>query len=383
MNEAKYVMVFAVFILFASAAFATPALPNVIVSDIDPQPVEPGRDVVIDIVLYNRLTTSIDSFSVRLDYQFPFIFKSSSENLMNQNLCIDCSKKNTYFFSIDPTAVSGIYPVYIKTYSNSSEVSKQIDVRVRGTPSLVLAAPTNGLNNVTPDSQFSVVLDVKNIGSGQARQIRIQPESTNFIVLGGGTKTIDAINASQSSFIQFDFITASEIDANSYSLPFRLYYLDEEGNSLNTTQSLGLKVVNKGDINIQSIKTVSALGSSTIIANQPFTVVARLENVGHGNADFVTAEITCPFNGAKKAFIGQLKKDENGPAVFDFISTATGQFKCNINTFYTDDIDSHTFSDSFDVTVIGQDYSGSIVTVIIIIIILLYLLRKKIFRKKK
>jgi hypothetical protein len=375
-------VIFAAFILFASAAFAAPALPNIIVSGIDPQPAEPGQNVAIDITLYNRLTASIDGFSVQLVYQYPFIFKSSSENLVDQNLCFDCSKKNTYYLSIDPTAVSGTYPVYVKAYSSTSEESKQIDVRVRGTPSLVLSSSAAGLNNVTPDSQFSIAIDVKNIGSGQARQIRIQPESTNFIVLGSGTKTIDAINASFSSPVRFDFITASGIDANSYSLPFRLYYLDEVGNALNTTQSLGIKVVNKGDINIQSIKVVSSAGSPTIIANQPFTVVARLENVGHGTADFVTAEISCQFNGAKKAFIGQLKKDENGPAVFDFSSPTAGNFKCAINAFYTDDTGSHTLSDSFDVTVIGQDYSGSVITVIIVVIILLYVFRKRIFRKK-
>src|SRR3989344_4915150 len=368
-----------VFLMFISAVFA---YPSITVEKIDPQPVEPGRDVAIDITLNNRLTSGTGDFSVHLDAESPIILKSSSEDLSKVNLCPDCKKRNTYFLSISPTAVSGTYPIYVRLSSPSESTARQkIDIRVQGKPNIIFSTDST-VNKITPNSQFPITLNIENVGSGQARQIQIKPESNTFIVLGGSVKTLDSVDPLQAKQITFDFVSSSDLVATSYSIPFKISYLDEQGNIINTSQNLGVKVVNKGEIDIQTIKIASNTGSPVVAAGEGFVIIARLENVGEGDADSINADIACPFNGNKKAFLGQLKKDEDAPAVFNLVSTRSGEFTCKLMVFYEDDLGSHQKEEEFGVSISSPNYSG-VVVFIIIILVLVFIFRKRIpFFKK-
>src|SRR3989338_1212220 len=361
----KLIFVFA-FLLLVSV---TLAYPTITVEKIDPQPVEPGRDVAIDITLHNKLTTGTGDFSTHLDAESPIILKSSSEDLSKVNLCPDCKKRNTYFLSISPTAVSGTYPIYVKLSSPSESTARQkIDIRVQGKPNIIFSTDST-VNKITPNSQFPITLNIENVGSGQARQIQINPESNTFIVLGGSVKTLDFIDPLQTKQITFDFVSSSDLVATSYSIPFKISYLDEQGNIINTSQDLGVKVVNKGEIDVQTIKMASNTGSPTITAGEGFTLIARLENVGEGNADSITADIECPFNGNKRAFLGQLKKDEDAPAVFNLVSPGSGEFKCKLLVSYRDDLGNHQKEEDFSVSITPVNYMGLIIFLIIILIL--------------
>lgn len=378
----KYAFLIVVLAIPGTAFAAT--LPTILVEKADPQPVEPGRDLTIDVTFFNRLTSDTGTFSVELEHGPQLVFKSSSEDLSRVSLCGGCSQKNKYFLSVEPTTVSGTYPVYIKAQTSDATVRQKVDVKVQGRPNLIFSAEPEGLNNITPNSQFVVSLEVTNIGSGQARQIKIQPESAAFSVLGGAVRTIDTLNATETGAIRFDFAASSSLAADSYSIPFRLVYLDEQGTLINSSQNLGVRVVNKGEVNIQTIKVVANTGSPVITVGQPFTVIARLENTGDGNADSVAAGLECPFAPAKKAFIGQLKKDEDAPAVFDVVSSRTGNHKCSLVISYKDDTGAYELADSFEVAVTPPNLAGAAVPVLAIAAVLAYVFRKRLpFFKKK
>ena len=373
---------FIVVILLHSVVFA---LPKIIVNKIDPQPVEPGKDLTIDVTIFNEESSGTGDFTVEMEHQFPFIFKSSTEDLSKINLCATCQKQNRYFLTVDANAVSGTYPVFVKEYTSNLETKKQVDIKIQGKPSIIFSTSVQGLDKIIPNSEFAVVIDVNNIGSGQARQIKIQPESSMFVVIGGSVKSLDNLNPRETKQVVFDFVSASDIDASSYSIPFKISYLDEQGASINASQNLGVKVVNKGEISIQTIKIAStSTGSVSIAASEPFTIIARLENVGEGNADSIVTDIICPFEGSKRAFMGQLKKDEDAPAVFNLITSKSGEFKCKILVSYEDDLGSHQKEEEFGVSIASPDYSG-VVVFIIIILVLVFIFRKRIsfFKKKK
>lgn len=376
-GKREIAIIFAALLIFSSMAFAA-SLPTILVDKVDPQPAEPGKDITVDVTFFNKETRETGDFSVVFEASYPIILKSSTEDLRKVNLCGGCSKKNKYFLIVDSSAVSATYPVYIKVMSSGSEISQRVDIKVKGVPNLVFSTDSVGLDNVTPNSKFSIVLDVKNIGSGQARQIKIQSESTDFIVLGSAVKTLDVLGPNQTKQITFDFLSSSSLTANSYAIPFRFYYLDDEGNTINNTQNLGLRVVNKGDVTIQTIKIVSNTGSTLIPLNQPFTVVIRLENIGEGTADFISSDVYCPFSEPKKSYLGQLKKDEDAPLVFDMISKLSGVHTCNLTISYKDDTGSYTISDKFNVNIQSAEYFGMVVILIIIIVVALFIFRKKV-----
>ena len=197
-----------------------------------------------------------------------------------------------------------------------------------------------------------------------------------FAVLGGSVKSVDSLNPNRTSQLSFNFVSASSLEATSYAIPFKISYLDEQGNSLNTSQSLGVRVVNKGKINIQNIKIASAGGNSVIIAGQQLTIIARLENVGRGDADSVAAEVQCPFSSVKKAFVGQLKKDSNAPSVFDLTPPTAGNFVCNLNITYEDDTGVHKLAEKFDVTIVPAN--PPVLPILVFIIAVAIIFRKKI-----
>ena len=125
------------------------------------------------------------------------------------------------------------------------------------------------------------------------------------------------------------------------------------------------------------MKVAANTGSSGITVGRPFTIIARLENVGYGDADAISADVNCPFSPAKKAFIGQLKKDEDAPAVFELTSQQSGSFKCDLIVNFKDDTGSRQITETFDVTVAGPDYSG-LLTLLIIIAAIAFIFRKRI-----
>jgi hypothetical protein len=363
-------------ILLSMPAFAATAAPTILVGNVTPQPVEPGRDVTIEITLFNRLTTPIENFNVALESTAPVRLKSASK-APPPSLCEGCKDTLTYYISVDSTATSGTYPIYVTAAAGGTETKHKIDINVRGKPNLILSADPDSLRNITPDSQFRIVLVLDNIGSGQARQIRLQTDSKNFNVLGGSTRTLDELDAGDSSPILFEFITASTLQADSYSVPFTIMYLDEQGNQINSTQNLGARVVNRADVNIQTIKVVSAAGSSSITAGEPFTAIARLENIGPGDADAISAELECPFMPGKKAFLGQLKKDEDAPVVFDITTTKTGSFSCSLSVFYKDDTGSKQFTEAFEVSIASPNYAGTLFMLLAILAALAFVFRKR------
>lgn len=380
MRLMKKIVIVAMLLITMQIAFAS--LPTIIISGVDPQPVEPGKDVTLDVTLFNKLTTDTGDFAVELQTQNPIILKSSSRDLSTVNLCSGCKQENTYFLTIDSRAVSGTYPVYVKALAGNLELREQVDIKVQGRPNVIFSVSSKGLGNVTPNSQFSVILEVNNAGTGQARQLKIQPDSTNFIVIGNPLKTLDILDASQNMKINFDFVAAAALEATSYVIPFKISYLDYQGNVINSTQSIGLNVVNKGEINIQGIKIASSAGASQINKANPFTVVVRLENIGSGDADSIVADIACPFNGPKKAFLGQLKKDEDSPAVFELTSPDAGIFTCDLMVAFVDDMGSHELSEKFDVTIAEGDSPLGIV-IVVLLIAGVFIFRKRIFLKKK
>lgn len=367
------------FLLAVNIAFAD--LPDVQSAAADPKTVEPGQDVSVDVTFYNNLPKETGPFSVIIDAQEPVIFKSSSKDMQSVNLCGGCKVDNTYFLSVATNAISRSYPVYIRMRAGNIESQHQVDIKVRGKPNVIFSTKSQ-LDNITPGSVFPVVLDVANIGTDQARQIKLQPDSSSFIVLGNPLKVVDALGAGEAKPILFEFVAAESLTANSYTIPFKISFLDYQGATSNATQSLGLRVVNKGGINVQNIKAASSAGGA-ITTNQPFTVIVRLENTGPGDADTIVADISCPFNGPKKAFLGQLKKDEDAPAVFELTSTSSGNFACDLHVSYKDDTGAHEFTDKFDIAVAQNN--PPLLAAAIIILALLYIFRKRIlaFLKRK
>ena len=181
------------------------------------------------------------------------------------------------------------------------------------------------------------------------------------------------------SSVHFLMSVGSELKAGAYNLPFELSYIDESGVSYNSTQNVGARVVNLGRISIQNIKIT---GNGEPSANSPVSIIVRIENTGKGIVDAIESELTCGGQSAK-SFLGQLKRDEDAPAVFDMTMQSGGSHECALTTVYSDDLGSHSVTNKLNIYLKNPEPPVMQVIILLVILGLVYyfLIRKR--RKKK
>lgn len=328
---------------------------RIVVEEIDPAPVEPGEDVTVGVRLQNIGGANAQHVNVLLDIKPPFKYKTQIDRFDDITLCAGCSKDNTYYLTVDDEAVSGVYPLNFYVFmgdTHSQLFTQKVEINVRGVPNLVYM--TESVDMVVPNTQFPSMLHIDNIGTGRARQIKVRPTSEDFIVLGSSLKTIDLLQPTQEIKVPLIFTTSENIPADVYHIPVEIEYLDEKGSSFTNEESIGVRVIDYGEINIDSIRISSVDGSPMVEQGKPFTITARLENVGYGNAEYISSELDCPFEGNKKAYVGQLDRYEDAPAVFRLLSKEKGHFNCILKTTFKDDTGYHVQEDPFDVFVRGN-----------------------------
>ena len=374
----KKALLFAALAVVLMSSMVNAAAIKIIVNDVSPQPVEPGNDLTVRIT-YSNVDSDFTLSTARLDLRYPFSLKTSTESFENGfELCAHCSRTNTYFIHVDSAAGSGVYPIFVRAVQSGSESVRTINVTVRGKPNIVLSSAA--VTNTTPSSVFIMEVQAENIGTGAARQLKIVSKSSDFISLGSSVMTVAGVAPGNVSKVSFLMSVGSELKAGAYNLPFEIGYVDESGTSYNSTQNVGARVVNMGKISIQNIKIASAFGDA--IAGSPVSVIVRIENTGKGTMDAIESELTC--NGqSSKSFLGQLKRDEDAPAVFDITLQSGGRHMCTMTTGYSDDLGSHTVTNRFDIYL--KNPEPPVMQIIILLVILglayYFLIRKR--RKKK
>lgn len=364
MKKYIFIMCFAAAFFALSAAVQAQNI-RIIVNDVTPQPAEPGNDLTLRVTFNSIEKDTISGLKAYLDLRQPFVLKTSTEPFESGfDLCGFCQRTNTYFISVDKDANSGIYPIFVRyTSAAGSESFKTVNVSVKGSPNIVLVA--DPVNNATPADVFDLRTEVKNIGTGNANQIKIVSKSSDFVSIGGSVATLGSIGAKNSSFVAFRMSTNEDLKAGSYNLPFEVNYKDELGILYNVTQNIGVRVVNDGMLSIQSIKVASASGQPS--AGKPLSVIIRLENIGNGDVDSIDAEITCDGQKAR-TFLGQLKRDEDAPAVFDIIIPSGGKHECTMVTNYADDTGRKTLESRFDIIIAGSEPPFMIIILVVIVI---------------
>jgi len=361
------VTIFLISISNVSAIIIEPAYLRVVAEEVSPEPVEPGQDVTVKIRLINEGVETAEDVSLKLNADYPFFVKTESHDFKDKiSLCGGCSIDSTYYLIVDGNAKSGLYSLDFEIYmdGNTIELPDTINIKVVGKPDIILETKVIKAN-VSSGDKFIINFDAKNIGTGIARNIKITPQSDNILMIGSNINLINEINPEKTVSFSSEFIVKESLVPDTYKFPIKLEYVDEQGSSYETSFDIGVNVLERADVSFQSIKITPTIPT---LADE-IHMEGIIENTGKGSANKVTVELITPEGKIYKAFIGQLKADNDAPFYFDAKPESIGMQTATLKVSYFDDFGFHSYETTINKEV-GKP-TNNVITIIILLLVAL------------
>ena len=363
--------IFLVFLILLSSSFLYATAPEITLNSIEPNPVQPGQDLTVQIKILNDGNDEIILGRTTLNFGESFILKSDDQNDGETTLCSSCSKSITFFLTAKSDLDSGFYTIKVKSqYDGTLSAEQDFSVQVTGLPNLVLNV-VNELD-VIPESSFELELELVNEGTGLAKNIKITPNSEEVGLLDENFLFQKTLGIGSSQKIVGNFLSSSEIEAGYLLLPITLSYEDSQNNLYEVEETIGLEIKDKANIILQHLEI-----ENTITSGDPATISLRLENDGVGRAKNVRVSLNGDVSGQKEAFFGSLKKNEDLPFIFSVIPQNSGIIPLEITISYEDDFGSHTTIENVSLEVKSKSYLQIIIVGMLLLLGIIVLIIKR------
>ena len=354
------------------------------VNELTPQPVEPGRDLVLSVTLDNRGGGVANGVTLTIVPDSPIILKSEKDRIMRfEKIIGHGARVETYLLHLDPAAVSGDYEIELgATWTDDDQRREQnltVPVVVRGIPKLVISEITIDPETIKPEDTFDLSFLVSNEGTGTASTVQMTAalDDLPFVPVGADTRIIRKLEAGASERLSYRIMVSDAAEISAHTIPIKMCYDDESGGNISSQSSVGINVLGDADLCIASVKTSPENPAS----GDTVTLTFKIENSGHGDAESVKATIDIPFAGTKTAFLGKIEADDDAPGLFTFRATERGDIPYRAVISYKDDIGVHTTTEELSLY-LGNGGNGGILipalaAVALIVVGGLYLRRKR------
>ncbi len=355
-------------------------LVNTYLEKITPYPVEPGQDFTLHLRTYNEGDDLADNVKVKVKYGNEFFLKGKENNFDKPfELCVDCSKDNTYYFLVSTDTKSGEYPIIVDTYEGGAKKENKVFIRVIGIPDIIFKAKVL-TQNVVADSYFDVKISVLNLGTGIAKDIKIQPVTDGFVMNGENILYINSLKPDHYFNKTIRFMTSDLLNKNPYKIKFKISYKDEKSQEKYFEQEFGVKVIDKVKLDISSVK----IDPDKVFEGDSTKIIIRVENLGEGTAKNIRLFLTDEKEKLEdiKSYIGKLEENEDAPAVFTYTFSNFGQHNLKLKILYEDDLGTHEVNDEFSIYVNKKNNTiyfliGGFIFVILIICLYYFMFNKK------
>ncbi len=318
---------------------------KITVNELAPQPVEPGRDLVLSMTLDNRGGGAARGIVLTIMPNSPIILKNENDRIMRFEKIIGYGARvETYLLHIDPAAVSGNYEIELgATWTDDDQHREQnltVPVVVRGAPKLVISDIAIEPEIIKPEDTFDLSFRVSNKGSGTASTVQVITalDDLPFVPMGADTKVIKRLDPDASEQLSYRIMASDSAKVSSYAIPITMRYDDESGGNVTSQSSVGINVVGDADLCIASVRT----NPENPAIGDVMTLMLQIENSGHGDAESVKVTIDIPFEGTLTAFLGKIEADDDAPCIFNFRATESGDIPYHATIEYKDDLGDHT-----------------------------------------
>ncbi len=338
---------------------------------VEPNPVEPGKPVTMIVHIANSGNKKALQVLLRV---------SGSENVLLAgpngdsfpigDLDASESVELELPLIVRPDAKSGpqSQPFTI-TYLQDGEAqqaagSMTVEVRpvVATVPLMLLESYDYGKDILEPGEQFTLNLDLKNVGNGDATELVVvfgtvessgdsgggtptsgggttTTPSTTFAPVGsGGTQYIGTVEANgESKAISQEFIVNGTTTSGVYSLPVTVRYKKPDGTTAQDNLRAIVVVVAPPNLNI----TLQSPVPEQVNVGEPLPIGLTIKNLGTKVVNFtnVTFEAeNADVMDMAEVFIGPVKGDEETTFGSAFAPSSDGHVKITVTIYYLNDL---------------------------------------------
>ena len=258
---------------------------DIVLTNQNPYPAEPGGNVDVEIEIQNKGLTDATNVMIEVFPKDPFSLLPGQEKTKRfTRITAGESVKATYTLSVSDKALSSDYELEFRIYSSplkENYVKKTVTILVQGEPHLIVEDVITYPQTIEPGGNVKLVAVLKNVGSGTARDVEISINSSSpeiLPVLSGGRAYIGDIEANTTKEAVLKMSIGADAEHRTYLATLLLNYKDESNIQRGEVFLIGIPVA--GTINLHVINVEPDFERETLdieVANQGTTDAKSIE----------------------------------------------------------------------------------------------------------
>jgi len=231
---------------------------------------------------------------------------------------------------------------------------------------------TSEISDISPSSigigeEFTVGIQIENCGEKIPEYVSFELLNPPIDIAIKEPLILDIPNlyyGNSERFITYHMRTADDAQPGIHVIKTKLSY-GQAQYSFIKNYNITINVIGeKAELGIASIKSSPVLP----VEGETVELTLRIENSGEGTAKSIKVFADHNFQGVKQTFIGTLDPDEDGPAIFTFITDEAGEFEFPLVISYYDDFGEKEFKTNINLSILNKK-SGIGMTIFTIIIL--------------
>jgi hypothetical protein len=374
-------VVFTALLIMAVSANAqnTPVF-NVILTKQTPYPVEPGKNVNVEVEVQNTGLGDANNLVVEIAPASPFTLLSGSDRIKTYTkISASSSVKVSYDLKVEDNAISNQYELEFTIYfanNPTNYLSKTaVLVNVQGQPDFIIDSTWTMPENIEPGGTFKLYAKIKNVGSGTASRTQVTLNSTSGLlipVLSRGTVYLGDIKPGSDAVAEIELSVDTTAEHKTYPSTLSLSYKDETGVASQKLFSIGIPVT--GVINLEIVKTEASFERNVI--------QIEIANKGTADANSLEAKLLIGGRSVGIDYVSQLKATKKTTLEFPLLLEGSGQLLLN---FTSPGLKQTQVTKELSLKFENPNGGSPINTLIIVVVVAVvaYMLWRRFFRKKK
>ena len=335
-----------------------------------PDMVSAGDGFDISLTLLNKGAGSLKDIDITVNSSANLAVSPEPPNNLHLNsLSVEGKERVVFSFKADERSEEGLYliPVTVsyESYGGTGKLQYEIIPLTIKKDEPAIQVGQDLPAYIKPGDTFNATLMLRNTG-GTAKNIDVIIDSQGVSILPKGPNNIhlEELSSGETYNIEMNFISSKDLTTGLYNIPVTLKYEGLDGQLKSQRERVPIEVKGLAKLNIANLK----IEPQNPRKGDEITIELRIENVGDASAENTKLLLDSDLEGFKTAYIGELKKDDDTPAIFTLKSAAAGETVNTLTLSYEDDFGEHGLSEEirFDVSNGQTQNLGNVLVILLI-----------------